>query len=141
MASSFIALCWACPIVPLSFRSLTPLLQLLGFPFSFVCLVNAILPRGHQLDHEATSTGVETADQIWAQVGCCDFRRECELRSTHISQSLAASSWHEPGAKGLEHWLSPSRVKNLASCQTVACAFEGMVFVVTLVFSSSAALN
>lgn len=80
VTSSFIAFCWACPIVPTSFKSLTPLLQLLGFPFSFVCLVNAILPRDHQLDHEATSAGVETVDQIWAQVGCYDFRRECELR-------------------------------------------------------------
>lgn len=103
----FIAFCWACPIVPMSFRSLTPLPQLLGFPFSFVCLVNGILPKDHQL---------EPADQIWAQVGCYDFKTECELRSTHICQFLAASSWHEPGAVGLEHWFSPSRMKNLASC-------------------------
>lgn len=63
-----------------------------------------------------------------------NFRRECELRSTRISQSLSASSWHEPPAEGLEHWLSPSRMKDLACYQTVAWAFEGMAFVVTLFF-------
>jgi len=45
----------------------------------FKCLIDGILPGDRQLNVEETVTRAGPQNQIWTQVGVCDFRWESEL--------------------------------------------------------------